>query len=95
MRYSKIICEFSNDLMREWSVGKPLTEGTAGGVLQPLLPSLLAACVPSAELTVIAKATLGKQSAPTPLLNLYRAFQKWPLVLYPMQQGSFRDMSIH
>ena len=57
-RYSRVLCDFSDESMRERRVKK--SQRTAGGVVQPLLPSLLACCVPSAELTLIAKGTQGK-----------------------------------
>ena len=66
-RYSSILSDFSEVTMLEREV-KPSSSrraSTAGGVVLPLLPSLLAACAPAAELTLNVQATQGKPGAPT------------------------------
>ena len=45
--------------------------------MQPLLPSLLAACAPQAELILTVKPTQGKPDAP--MAYPFRALQRWLL----------------
>ena len=78
-RYSNILSDFSDASMLEREVRLSSSRKTAGGVVQPLLPSMLAACAPAAELTLIVQATQGKPAAPPALLHLFCAVQKWPL----------------
>ncbi len=91
-RYSRVSCIFSDESMRERRVRKSL--GTAGGGVKPLLPSLLASCVPSAELTLVAKGTQGKPAEPSALLNLNGALHDWPIVCHTVQQCSLPDVSM-
>ncbi len=68
-RYCGILCDFSDASMREQRVKQSYRRRTVGGVVQPLLPSLLAACAPQAELILYVEPTQGKPAAPTAFLR--------------------------
>ncbi len=57
-RYSHIICDFCDATMLERS--EDAGEGSASCAVPPLLPSLLAACAPSAELKLYVAPGQGK-----------------------------------
>lgn len=95
-RYSRVLCDFGDDSMRKRKVKESCRKRTAGGVMQPLLPYLLAACAPSAELVLDVQPTQGKAAAPTGhgMDDPYRALHGWPLVPHTVQRCSLPDVCL-